>query len=555
MFPVASSLFPVFPGFDITAVTVASEILGLALRSTTRTANCPVCDWSSTQVHSRYSRTLADCSIHQRLLLLRITARKFVCANTLCGRQVFCERLTLAKPHARTTLALAELHCTLGLALGGQAGSRLAHTLAIPTSGDTLTRRVLAAVKEPEPRYRYVGVDDFAIRKGHTYGTILIDLERGRVIDLFEGRDGSALEAWLKAHPGVEIITRDRWSNYAEAATAGTPSATQVADRFHLVGNVRELVERLLDAHGAELDAAFADTSTPPPSSKSPDIPGENASPREATRVESPTLSPPDASPIETLCVVQRSRREARFEDVRQRRAEGQSIRGIAHELGMSYRTVVKYLRIERCPDWQAGQPRPTRVDRYRSLVDEFIQAGGRQAAKVLRRLREAGCRSSYDAVRRFFHRRLAAAGIVRTRANGRSPPKPKRPTARQLSFEDVRRAEKRTEDQQQHLLKLATIGGLADELKLVDDFLELVRGTSKSTLADWLTQAEQSSSSFIRSFAKSIRSDESAVAAAMTTAWSNGPTEGQVNRLKAIKRSMYGRAKMPLLKARVCGR
>ncbi|MBX3398862.1 MAG: transposase [Gemmataceae bacterium] len=141
----------------------------------------------------------------------------------------------------------------------------------------------------------------------------------------------------------------------------------------------------------------------------------------------------------------------------------------------------------------------------------------------------------------------------MRTRANSHSSPKPKRPTARQLSFAYVRRAEKRTEEEHRHISKWATIVGLIDELKMVDGFLELIRGTSKSSLAEWLTQAEHSSSSFIRTFAKSIRSDESA--AAMTTEWSNGPVEDHVNRLKAIKRSMYGRAKLPLLRACVCGR
>jgi transposase len=359
----------------------------------------------------------------------------------------------------------------------------------------------------------------------------------------------------LTAHPGVEILTRDRWSNYAEAATAGAPKVTQVADRFHLVRNVRELVERILDAHSAELDGAFAEVSPSAIPTDVPEIPVANMPSVEIAPSEASSPTAPPPSPHDAVRSRKRSRREARFAEVRQRHAEGQSLRSIAHELRMARQTVQTYLRIARCPDWQPSQPRPTRVDRYQTIVDEFIREGGRQATQVLPRLRDAGCRSSYDAVRRFFRRRLAAAGIVQTRANSRSPPKPKRPTARQLSFEYVRRAEKRTVDQQQHILKLGAILGLANEWTFVDGFLELVRGTSKSSLSDWLTPAEQSSSCFIRSFAKSIRSDEAAVSAAMTTAWSNGPVEGQVNRLKAIKRSMYGRAKLPLLNARVCGR
>lgn len=290
------------------------------------------------------------------------------------------------------------------------------------------------------------------------------------MIDLFEGRASAAFQAWLTAHPGVEMITRDRWPDYAEAATAGAPQATQVADRFHLVRNVRELVERLLDAHDAEIDAAYDE----PARSESPEIPVEMSTPSS----EASPPAPATPSRAEAIREAKRSRREARFDEVRRRRSAGESLRGIARGLRMSYRTVVKYLRLSRCPDWQAGQPRATRVDRYRSIVDEFIRDGGRVAATVMPPLREAGCRSSYDAVRRFFHRRLAAAGIVRTRANSRSPPKPKRPTARQLSFAYVRRAEKRTEEEQQHVSKWAMIAGLVDELKMVDGFLELIRGT-----------------------------------------------------------------------------
>lgn len=543
-----SPLLPEFPGFAITAITFVSEMIGIALRATTRTVNCPVCNRPATQVHSRYSRTLADCPVRQHPLILRVSARKFICNNSLCDRRIFCERLALAKPYARTTSDLAELHRTLGLALGGQAGSRLARTLAMPTSGDTLIRRVLAAANEPEPNYRFVGVDDFAIRKGQVYGTILIDLERNRVIDLLDGRDGAAFQAWLKRHPGVEIITRDRWSAYAEAAVAGAPNALQVADRFHLVRNVRELVERLLDAHSSELDAAFEESPPSSESTETPEIPEDNPHSSEGN----PTPSPPSLQAA--MRMTRRSRRDHRFAEVRQRRTAGQTIRHIAREFRMSCRTVLKYLRRERCPDWQPALPRPTRLDRHQNLVDEFIHNGGRRVTELLWRLREAGCRSSYDAVRRFFRHRLTAAGIRPTRAHSRSPPKPPRPTARQLSFEYVRRAENRTIEQQQRMMKLATIAGLTDELKLVDAFLGLIRGRAKSLLRDWLTQAEQSASSLIRSFAKSIRTDESAVAAAMTTSWSNGKVEGHVNRLKAIKRSMFGRAKLPLLRTRVCG-
>jgi transposase len=156
---------------------------------------------------------------------------------------------------------LVHLQRTLGLALGGEPGARLAAGLAVPTSGDTILRRVKATPTEPETSYRFIGIDDFALRKGHTYGTVLVDLQRGRVIDLFAGRDGVPVATWLKSHPGIEVITRDRWAAYANACSAAAPQATQVADRFHLVGNIRELVERLFEQHASALDTALE----PPP--------------------------------------------------------------------------------------------------------------------------------------------------------------------------------------------------------------------------------------------------------------------------------------------------
>lgn len=543
----STTLFPELAGFTITAVTGYSDVIGLAITPTPMAARCPVCDTSSTHVHSRYRRTLAAPALGTRPLILRVTARKFRCDHLLCRRQIFCERLTtLTQPHARTTTALRDLQRLVALALGGQAGSRLTQAMNIPTSGSTLLRRIATTPNEPEPTYRFIGIDDFALRKGQVYGTILIDLERGRVIDLLDGRDGTALEAWLKTHPGVEVITRDRWPAYANAATVGAPNAQQVADRFHLVKNTRELVERILESQEHALDDAFQPHPTETPVPECLENPAEMA--------PAPIVTPPPApEPIPQSASPRASRREARFTEVRRRRAEGQGIRQIAREFHMSRQTVVKYLRRESCPDWNAGRARPTRLDPFREAVDGYIREGGRLATELFEKLKADGCRSSYDAVRRFFTKRLFAAGIPRERANSRAPPRPNRPTARQLSFMYVRRAENRTEEEASRVQVIAGIAGVCQELKWVDAFLGLVRGTATMSLIDWLTQAEQSSSRFIRSFAESIRSDEAAVLAAVTTSWSNGPVEGHVNRVKAIKRSMYGRAKLPLLRNRVC--
>jgi hypothetical protein len=228
------------------------------LASISPTAACPRCGTPSDRIHSRCRRTVADLPCQDRPVALRLVVRKFRCADAACPQRIFCERLPrLIAAHARSTARLTEAHRAIGFALGGEAGARLADRLDMPTSADTLLRRVKGAADGPAPPPRYVGVNDWAIRKGQRYGTILIDLERGRVIDILPGRDGEALKDWLKLHPGVEVITRDRWPAYAQAAAEAAPQARQVADRWHLLKNLREAVQRLLERHSADARLAL----------------------------------------------------------------------------------------------------------------------------------------------------------------------------------------------------------------------------------------------------------------------------------------------------------
>ncbi len=221
--------------------------------------------------------------------------RKFRCTQPDCPRRVFCERLTQVLPsHARSTARLTNAHRDIGFALGGEAGSQLASLLDMPTSPDTLLRRIKAWPGEPTPSPRYVGVEAWAVRKGRRYGTILIDLERGRVLDLLPRRDGEALKAWLREHPGVEVITRDRWAAYAQAAAEAVPQVRQVADRFHLLRNLREAVERLLGRMSATVREALRE----PPAAAQADTAEPSAS--AAAEKKWPRLFQASSSPLPT---------------------------------------------------------------------------------------------------------------------------------------------------------------------------------------------------------------------------------------------------------------
>jgi transposase len=530
-------LFPPAAGLAVTAVAVTPGSVAIAATATAPTAPGPRCARPSGRVHSHYLRTAADLPWQGRRVVLRITVRRFRCATAGCERAIFCERLPALPTHARTTTRLTDAHRAIGFALGGEPGSRLAARLALPTSPDTLLRRVKSAPLPVHPTPRVLGVDDFAFRKGVNYGTILIDLERRCVIDLLPDRTRDTLAAWFRGHPGVRVVSRDRASAYAQAVTDAAPTATQVADRFHLLMNARDVTDRVLARHTAVIRGAFraADDATAP-------------------QVQTPAASPaPARTPNSRQQAVagRREHRRQRFEQTRQLRAQGQSIRAIARALHISPKTVIQYTRTERMPDWKPGRTAPSRLDAHREYIDRRVGEGCCNARTLHRELVGVGYTGGYDQVRRAIRRRTDRDG--RSRAGGPIQIRAEVPTARRLSFEVVRLPSERKEQPARWVDRLRVAGGAVQTtIELTEQFGELVRGRQAQGLGAWLDRAEASGLPEFRGFARSIRQDEAAVRAGLSEAWSNGPVEGRINRLKLVKRSMYGRAGFALLKARV---
>ncbi|MEL7086636.1 MAG: ISL3 family transposase [Cyanobacteria bacterium J06597_1] len=514
--------------------------LTISITSIQPTSTCPICGSASGRIHSHYERTLEDLPCVGYRLTLFLDVRKFYCPNPSCKRQIFCERIPdVAVPWGRQTCRLSKQLSEIALALGGAAGARLEGRLGYGFSRDTLLRKIkrlkLPSIKTP----RVLGVDDFAFRRNETYGTILVDLEKRQPVEILPDRKASTLANWLREHPGVEVLSRDRSNAYRCGMSEGAPQARQVADRFHLLQNLAEHLERALNAHRKSLKEIERQLTNVP----------------RAVGV----LGAVDAS--RTYLYDYRLReRIHQYQQVHSLRKEGHQIRDIAHHLGMGKRTVYTYLSMELPPTAVKCSPRnrPSTLNPYKSYLRAQWNAGHRKAIRLFEEIHARGYEGNYASVARFIRTlKLQLKGALDL-GEGRGPAplatqiiaKPLSP--RRATWLIMRRPEKLTSvesKQLKHLERHTTLGGL---VTTAQEFIRLVRQRLSTRLDNWLDKAAQSSVKAFKSFARGLLADYDAVAASVATEISNGQVEGQINRLKMLKRQMYGRAGLELLSKRL---
>src|SRR6266699_6319979 len=248
-----SSILHLPAGITITSVHPSATELTVDVACHAPSMPCPECHQLSARIHGSYQRTVADLPCAGRNVLLLLTVRKFVCGTSTCPHKIFTERLPgLVESYARMTCRLIALLQAIALVAGGQKGTRLADRFAIATAPSSLLRHLMQLPAPLTRAVRVLGVDDFAWKKRFTYGTILVDLERRKIIDVLLDRESATVETWLKAHPEVDIVSRDRGKEFAKAATLGTPQAQQVVDRFHMVKNLSEVLREILGHCRAE---------------------------------------------------------------------------------------------------------------------------------------------------------------------------------------------------------------------------------------------------------------------------------------------------------------
>jgi transposase len=531
------------------AVSPEGGALKLLLSTIQPAACCPVCGEPASRVHSAYVRSPADLPCGGVPLRLELHTRRFHCDNARCPRRIFTERLPgVLQPSARRTLRLTQALDAVAHALGGKAGARLADHLGMNTSRDTLLRRLKAAPPTPEGAPRVLGVDDWAKRKGQEYGTILVDLERGCVIDLLPDRRAETLAQWLKEHPGVEIITRDRGGAYADGAREGAPDAVQVADRFHLLQNLAAALEGALTRDQQALREAAR-----PPASVVPDAappgPADEPVPPSGAPLAPPTRAERDRA-------ARRERRRALFDEVRRLYGEGYSVRAIAQKLGKSRHTIKKYVQADAFPEPKRRQRGPGQLAPYQAYLEERWRAGCHNATQLWREIQAQGFGGACSAVKLLISGWRAKLPPEERRVSGPAPRKrqeTRSPAPRAVVWWLLGSREALTEEQATFLERLKERCPkleLAQSLAL--EFFAMTRQRDVSGLEDWIRRAATSGVEELKNFGAGLRRDWEAVVAGLTLAWSNGPVEGQVNRLKMLKRQMFGRASLPVLRARI---
>jgi transposase len=444
-------------------------------------------------------------------VIITVVARRFRCAANDCPRKVFTEPMpSVAASRARRTSRLAEIQRHVGLALGGAAGARLTQRLGLPVSGSTLLRLVRGGMRGcPGPQPRVIGIDDWAWRRGHRYGSIVCDLERRRIVDLLPDRTAATVEDWLSLHPGIAVVARDRGGAYGPAGSRACPGALQVADRWHLFENASAAMLEAVRKSIPNIRAALGVTTIDP------------SHPTAAERRQHDTFL----------------RRQANNAVIRRLAELRTPIKAIVRHTGRSRKLVRAVLR---GGDTDGFRVRMSTLAPFLARLDAEWNNGCRNGAELWRRLRDAGFTGAPRVVSEWATRRRRAGSVGVRLPSART-------IARLLTSQHDRMS--RADAVLAATVERA-VPALAVARDLVERFHAMLRSRSSAALDAWLRDA---AGGLLGGFANGIAEDRQAVAAAITEPWSNGQTEGQITKLKLVKRQMYGRASLDLLRARLC--
>jgi transposase len=583
-----SPFLPLPDGMIIGQVEISAVQLTVEVLSTQPCAPCPGCGSLSDAVHCQYQRTVHDVPCGGRSVVLRLGVRKFFCRVSTCPRKVFAERLPeLVQPWARVSNRLLEELQALGLSASAEVSERLAPRLGMQVRAPTLLRYLRTIPSPSDAPVRVLGIDDFAIRRGDSYGTILVNLETGKPLDLLPDRTAEAVFPWLKKHQEIDVVSRDRASAYADAVKRALPHATQVADRYHLIQNLREHLQRFLDrkrtwlpeAEDIPLQAVSTDspgsggslknhmgplTSTVSAGSSQPertDQPHKKVQPELPNALLGQEMELAALTYAERKKKISRDKRSARYEHVLALHQAGMSGRAIARELQMSRRIVQHYLSSDGFPERAPGSGQrafgKSKLDPYRRYLRGRWDAGEHAGSRLFDEIKERGYAGSESLLRHVLGEWRTELPPKRRQGPPRKPrlsstPRKRRLSSRGAAFLMILPPSKLTKVHQQQLEHMNLNEELRTVYLLSQEFVALLKERQVKVLDGWLKRAKESRVTELGSFVNGMRRDYAAVCAACSLPWSNGTTEGHVNRLKFLKRQMFGRAHLDLLRVKV---
>ncbi|MFJ5811100.1 ISL3 family transposase [Streptomyces sp. NPDC093093] len=516
---------------EIDQLVLTDVEVRVAVRSGAVSAACPGCGRRSSRVHCYYQRTLADRPVAGRRVRIELRARRLVCGNEQCDRRTFAEQIPgLTHRHARRTDALTAQLTDVALFLGGRPGARLFQRMTIDTCKDTLLRLIRKLPLPSSGSVPHLGVDDFAVRKGRTYATILIDMATHRPIDVLADRAAATFASWLRDHPEVRIVCRDRAGSYRDGAQVGAPQAMQVADAWHLLNNLAQAVERVIGRHRADLRQPLTSHDD-----RTDDGPASEGRDREELDIHGRPRP-----------LVARTRE--RHQQIHERIQRGDSLRAIARDLRLSRGTVNRFAHAAEVDELLlAAIHRPALIDEYRLYLHHRWMEGCTNASALTREIQRLGYRGNVNTVRRH----------LKPYRNGAIPLTAPLPhlTVRRVTDWIMRRPERLNDVERKGLDELCERNpALATTVDYARRLALMVRDRRSEHLAldVWMADVRLDGQRELRTLANGMRRDRAAIQAALTTTYTSGAVEGTVTRVKLLKRQMYGRANFDLLRRRI---
>ncbi|WP_258141404.1 ISL3 family transposase [Escherichia coli] len=518
-------------GWRCSRQIISSDGITLHLHGKRKTAQCPECFKRSDSVHSCRRCRLQHLPCSGQTLWLVFSVRHWYCRNPACSRKIFAESLApFASSHQQSSQALQNLQRQLGLIAGGEAGKRAAMAVGLRCCADTLLRRVINTPETKQSGAPHVGIDEWAWHRGHRYGTLIVNLDTHRPLVLLPGRDQRTLATWFRKYPEIQVVSRDRSGVYATAAREGAPQARQVADRWHLLKNIGDALERMMYRHIPLIRLIASELS--PKKSPEPELSVPAALLRRPERLKQQT----------------RKKRHQRWTEVMALHNKGCSFREISRITGLSRVTVSRWVRSGTFPEMSTRPPKRGLLDPWREWLKEQRESGNYNASRIWREMVSRGFTGSETIVRDAVAKwRKGWIPPVTTVAR---LPSVSRVSRWLMPWRIIRGEENYASRfislmcEKEPELKIAQ--------QLVLEFYRILKNQNKSQLSSWFTRVHESGSAEFRRVVAGMEADAAAICEAISSRWSNGVVEGHVNRLKMLKRQMYGRAGFELLRQRV---